>query len=59
MNHPEEAKSKAEPSANEDQRLVLDGTANLDYPDVEPVPRVKGLIELLNQYLGKKPDQNL
>ena len=30
--------------------LVLDGTANLDYVDDEKIPRVKGLIELLNQY---------
>ncbi len=30
--------------------LVLDGTANLDYVDDEQIPRVKGLIELLNQY---------
>ncbi len=30
--------------------LVLDGTVNLDYLDDEQIPRVKGLIELLNQY---------
>ncbi len=30
--------------------LILDGTANLDYVDDEKIPRVKGLIELLNQY---------
>lgn len=30
--------------------LVLDGTANLDYVDDEQIPRVKGLIELPNQY---------
>jgi len=30
--------------------LVLDGTVNLDYVDDEQIPRVKGLIELLNQY---------
>ena len=34
--------------------LVLDGTANLDYFDEEQVPRVKGLVELLNQYFGNK-----
>ncbi len=37
---------------SEGQYLVLDGTANLDYFDEEQVPRVKGLIELLNQYFG-------
>lgn len=30
--------------------LVLDGTTNLDYVDDEHIPRVKGLIELPNQY---------
>ena len=30
--------------------LILDGTANLDYIDDEKIPRVKGLMELLNQY---------
>jgi hypothetical protein len=30
--------------------LVLDSTANLDYVDDEQIPRVKGLIELPNQY---------
>ena len=30
--------------------LVLDGTTNLDYVDDEQIPRVKGLIELPNQY---------
>ncbi len=30
--------------------LILDGTANLDYVDDEQIPRVKGLLELLNQY---------
>jgi len=33
-----------------DTYLVLDGTANLDYVDDEQIPRVKGLIELPNQY---------
>jgi len=37
---------------NEGQYLVLDGTANLEYFDDEPIPRVKGLIELLSQYFG-------
>jgi hypothetical protein len=33
-----------------DPHLVLDGTVNLEYFDDEQVPRVKGLIELLEQY---------
>lgn len=41
----------------EDNHLIFDGTVNLDYSDDNQVPRVKGLIELLNQYLGDKPVQ--
>jgi hypothetical protein len=39
---------------DDSQFLVLDGTANLDYFDDEQIPRVKGLIELLNQYFGAR-----
>ena len=42
----------------EDQHLVLDGTVFLDDSDDDQIPRVKGLIELLNQYFGDKPVQN-
>ncbi len=38
----------------EQRRLILDGTVNPDYADDEQVPRVKGLIELLNQYFGRQ-----
>jgi hypothetical protein len=34
----------------EDQRLVLDGTVNLDYAEDEQIPRIKGLLELLSEY---------
>ena len=34
--------------------LVLDGTANLDYLDDDQIPRVKGLIELLNQFFDSR-----
>ncbi|UCH39940.1 MAG: hypothetical protein JSU67_17725 [Gammaproteobacteria bacterium] len=56
MHYPEETekKKKENTDMSEQQKLVLDGTANLDYSDDEQVPRVKGLIELLNQYFGKK-----
>jgi len=41
----------------QDQHLILDGTVSLDASDDE-IPRVKGLIEWLNQYFGNKPAQN-
>ncbi len=54
MIHPEDTESKEDTDATEDQHLVLDGTVNLDYSDEDQVPRVKGLVELLNQYFGAK-----
>ena len=42
----------------EDQHLVLDGTVNLYDSDDDQIPRVKGLIELLNQYFIDKSVQN-
>jgi len=59
---PTETEEKAEKI--QDQYLVLDGTVNLDDSDNlddfddDQIPRVKGLIELLNQYFGNKPAQN-
>ncbi len=50
----EDAKTQADDDAREDGHLILDGTANLDYSEDEQVPRVKGLIELVKQYLGEK-----
>lgn len=41
-----------------DNHLIFDGTVNLDYSDDDQVPRVKGLIELLNRYFCDKPVQN-
>ncbi|HUV20174.1 MAG TPA: hypothetical protein VMZ32_00165 [Gammaproteobacteria bacterium] len=37
---------------NQGQLLVLDGTVHLDYSDDEQIPRVKGLLELLGEYIG-------
>ena len=54
---PEDAEPKDYPDKPENQHLILDGTANLDYPD--DVPHVKGLIELLNEYFEDKSNQNL
>ena len=54
MHSPENTETEDNNDTTDSQHLVLDGTANLDYPEEEQVPRVKGLIELLNQYLGKK-----
>ena len=55
MQYPEDTDTTED--KEEKRRLILDGTANLDYTDDEPVPRVKGLIELLNQYFGKKRNE--
>lgn len=54
MHYPDDTEPKESTDTIEDQHLVLDGTANLDYSDEDKIPRVKGLIELLNQYFGAK-----
>ncbi|MDH3220287.1 MAG: hypothetical protein OEO19_12205 [Gammaproteobacteria bacterium] len=59
MTYSENTGAKENTDTNEDQHLVLDGTVNPDYSDDDQIPRVKGLIELLAQYLVKKSDQNL
>lgn len=42
----------------QDQHLVFDGTVSLDDSDDDQIPRVKGLIELLNQYFTEKPNRD-
>jgi hypothetical protein len=39
------------PATTPDPKLVLDGTVNLDYSSDDETPRVKGLIELINEYV--------
>ena len=46
----EEEKSDEITDWKKNQHLVLDGTAHLEYPENEEIPRVKGLIELFNQF---------
>jgi len=53
MSCPEDKEPKEHTDRNEKEYLALDGSANLDYSD-DNTPRVKGLIELLNQYFGAK-----
>ena len=57
MFYPEFEEPKQKSETNEDQRLLLDGTVNPEYSGDDVAPRVKGLIELINQYFGKKPGQ--
>ncbi len=53
MIYPEDTEPKERKDTTENQHLVLDGTANLEYPD-DDVPHVKGLIELLKDYFSAK-----
>ena len=53
MHNPEDTDLKEHTDTTEDQHLILDGTANLDYSD-DDVPRIKGLVELLTEYFGAK-----
>ncbi len=54
MFYPEDTEPKEHTDRTEDGYLVLDGTVNLDFSDKDQIPRIKGLIELLNQYLSAK-----
>ena len=54
MIYPDEKDDLATARPDEDPQLLLDGTANLDYADEESVPRVRGLIELVEDFLGYK-----
>ena len=53
MHYPEDEELKEQTDTTEDQHLVLDGTANLDYSDDE-APHIKGMIELLKDYFSSK-----
>jgi hypothetical protein len=58
MLYPEDAEPKDYEDKPENQHLIFDGTANLDYLDDNQIPQVKGLIELLNQYFTEKPNRD-
>jgi len=58
MSNIENTETEGNAEKTEDQHLVIDGTVYLDDSDDDQIPRVKGLIELLNQYFGDKPVQN-
>lgn len=55
MHYPGDTETSENTEKDEQQRLLVDGTASLDYSDDDQPPRVKGLIELLNQYFGNRP----
>ena len=59
MFYPEDKGANEISETTEDQHLVLDGTVNLEYSEDERIPRVKGLLELINQYFRDKKEQNL
>jgi hypothetical protein len=56
MFYPEDAKRKTPADRGDNSNLVLDGTVFLDDAGEDQVPRVKGLIELILEYLGKRAD---
>lgn len=39
---------------SESHHLLLDGTVHLDYADEDQVPRIRGLIEILEHFLGAR-----
>ena len=53
MTYPENMELKEKTEINRDQHLIPDDKASTEFSDDDQIPRVKGLIELLNQYFGK------
>ena len=51
MMSPRENEAKERVEAVDEHRLILDGTVNLDYLEDDQVPRVKGLVELLDLFI--------
>ena len=51
MTSPGENEAKDIADNTEDHQLLMDGTVNPDYFDDDQVPRVRGLIELLEDFL--------
>ena len=54
MNYPESSELKPADGADDQQKLILDGTVHIEEPEDEPEPRVRGLIELLSQFLHQR-----
>jgi hypothetical protein len=59
MDYPINNENEAIDDSNESHQLILDGTVNLDYAEVDQVPRVRGLIEILEHFLGDRLDRTL
>ena len=56
MTYPENTETKEKTDVTRDQHLIPDDSPSTEFSDEDQIPRVKGLIELLNQYFGKKSD---
>ena len=52
MNYPKDAELKEITDTGAEHNLILDGTVSLDDTDDDSIPRVRGLIELFNDFLG-------
>ena len=51
MNYQANSEHTEQYDSGTDPRLVLDGTVNLDDPTDDELPRVKGLVELISDFL--------
>ena len=52
MYYPDETKTDDFTDPTIDHKLLLDGTVSLEDGDDETIPRVRGLVELISDYLG-------
>ncbi len=54
MNYPENNEGKPADPVKDQQKLILDGTVHIEEAEDERAPRVRGLIELFNEFFGAR-----
>ena len=59
MSYPTDQETKEKADTIERSHPDLDDSVSLNQPDDDQIPRIKGLIELLNQYFSDKPKERV
>lgn len=52
MYYPKDAELNEVTDISTEHHLILDGTVSLDNADDESIPRIRGLVELFNDFFG-------
>ena len=54
MNYPENNEVRPADAASDRQKQIPDGSDRIEEPGDEPAPRVRGLIELFNEFFAAR-----